>query len=218
MCGAATGSKRNVPVNFGFNSDVRLASQVCHVQTEEHGPHRPIIDTVVYLGGRVLHRRSCNYEDLVVSPDFSEEALRERVEEQHRAVIEDLRAGLIALDLRARPPASGLPASGIQVRLLNPTTWLAAGTVTLDIEVLSPADHRPLAGADLVVALEGTHGPIRFTGKSDRQGRARLVFPMPRVGPGGTELVIQAAVEGEEDEVRYTLRSSVKPPALGESR
>lgn len=202
-------------MNFGFHSDVRLASQVCHVQTEEHGPARPIIDTVVYLGGRVLHRRSNSYEDLAHSPDFSEEALRRRVEEQHRAVIKALRAGLIALDSGDRAARSGSPASGIQVQLLNPTSWLVAGMVTLDIAVFLRTDLRRLVGADLLVTLQGTHGPIRFAGKSDGQGRAQLVFPMPRLGPGGTELVIRASAEGEEDEVRYTLRSRVKSPAAG---
>ena len=79
-------------MSSGFNTDVQIGSQVFHVQTEDRGPAHPVIDTVVYQNGRVLHRRSSNYRHFVESDEFNHEGLRDRVEEQHRSVIEDLRS------------------------------------------------------------------------------------------------------------------------------
>ena len=49
-------------MNFGFNSNVRVGSDTFHVQTEDRGPSHPFLDTVVYLSGRVVYKRSASYE------------------------------------------------------------------------------------------------------------------------------------------------------------
>jgi len=51
-------------MNFGFNSNVRVGDAVYHVQTEDRGPSHPFLDTVVYVAGRVVHKRSSSYQDL----------------------------------------------------------------------------------------------------------------------------------------------------------
>jgi hypothetical protein len=199
-------------MNIGFNTEILVGEQACHVQTEVHGPARPVIDTVVYVRGRVLHRRSQSYQDVAALPGFDEETLRPRVEEQHRTVIEGLRAGSIPIE--AGPPGpSGRNLVAISVQLLNPTSWSAAGTATLEIEVLSRIDRHPLPGAEIEVKLEGTQGPIRYAGKSDEKGRSHLTFPMPRLGPVGAELVIHAAAKAGQDEIRYALRPKPKASA-----
>src|ERR1700687_5136249 len=119
-------------MSSGFNADVRVGEQVFHVQTEDRGPAYPVIDTAVYQNGRVLHRRSSNYEQFAATPEFSTDDLRQRVEERHRFVIEDLRAGALAAEISAAADQAG----GIQVQLLNPGSWLSAGSASLDVEIL----------------------------------------------------------------------------------
>ena len=88
-------------MSSGFNTDVRVGEQVFHVQTEDRGPSHPVIDTVVYQNGRVLHRRSSNYAAIRRIRRIYAGSLRERVEEQHRGVIEDLRAGALDAEIAA---------------------------------------------------------------------------------------------------------------------
>lgn len=192
-------------MSFGFNTEIRVGEHACHVQTEVRRHGNSHVETVVYVRGRVIHRRSEECADLAAASGASEEAIRRCVEAQHRAVIADLRAGAIAAEPGKKKPAA--PAPGIEVHLLNPASWVAGGTATLEIEVLSRGDRRPLPSAHIEVTLEGAHGPIRYAGKSDERGRAQLSFPMPRLGPGGAELAIHAAAESEVDEVRYALRT-----------
>ena len=75
----------------GFNTNVRVGNRLFHVQTEDRGAVHAKIDTAVYLEGRVIHRHSSPYARLDGTAD-------EQVQEQHRGVIEGLRAGSIVFD------------------------------------------------------------------------------------------------------------------------
>jgi hypothetical protein len=87
---------------FGHNTNITLATVTYHVQTENRGESLALIDTTVYFRGRVLHRRTNNYYDLLPLNDDSEQALKLRLDEQHRIVLEEMRNGTLDLAL---PPA-----------------------------------------------------------------------------------------------------------------
>ena len=187
---------------FGFNTDLRVGDAVYHVQTEDRGDLNPVIDTTIYAKGRILHRRVSSYKDFRESPEFNDMALRQRLEEQHRAIIDELRAGTLAFD----QPAPTTAAAGVQVQLLNPASWLAAGTATLKLEVKEKGSGELLGDVAIQVTLSGAQGPVNFAGRTGHDGRAELAFPLPRLGPGGTDLVIRASCSEGEDEIRYSLR------------
>jgi hypothetical protein len=91
------GTKAKSSMLFGHNSNVNVREATFHVQTEDRGVNTALIDTTVYHNGRVMHRRTNNYHDLVpLNPD-REEALRLRLDEQHRATLEDIRTGALYL-------------------------------------------------------------------------------------------------------------------------
>jgi hypothetical protein len=222
-------------VIFGFNTEVKIGSTVYHVQTEDHGGSRHLIETTVYMGGRLIHRRKTSYEELLDSPNFSDAALRQRLEEQHKGVIDELRSGALTFEPGGKPTvstgtisplkpaapapaaqaakapavapapaaAAKAPAAEAAVQVLNPAAWYAAGTATLKIDVKSKATNQPLADAMLLVMIQSPQGPITFAAKSDNKGRVELVFPLPRMGTGGAELIIK--VPGE-DEIKYALK------------
>jgi hypothetical protein len=158
---------------------------------------------------RVIHRRSSNYGHFVDSSEFSAEGLRERVEEQHRVIIEELRDGSLVAEIAAAVEKTD-NAGGIQVQLLNPQSWLSAGNVKLDVEILRRADHQPQAGAEVEAAIEGASVDSRHTGKSDDHGRVRIEFPLPPLGTGDLALVILAKADAAQDEIRFTMRSRAK--------
>ncbi len=193
-------------MSSGFNTDVRVDDRVFHVQTEDRGPSHPVVDTVVYQSGRILHRRSSSYQHFAESAEFTPEGLRERVEKQHRQVIEDLRGGALAEQI-AKALEGASSAGGIQVQLLNPTSWLAGGNVQLDVEIVRRADRQPLAGAQVEAAIEGAAEATRHAGTSDDQGRVRIGFPLPPLGKGDLALVINAQADLGKDEIRFAMRS-----------
>ena len=86
----------------GFNTDIKHGGVVYHVQTE---PRKDAgIETTVYMRGAVIHSLKTSYQDLVDSPDYGDEKVRQRLEDQHRQVIARIRAGEIP---PPTPAASG---------------------------------------------------------------------------------------------------------------
>jgi len=193
----------------GFNTDVRVGDQVFHVQTEDRGPSHPVIDTAIYQHGRILHRRTTSYDHLTVSVEFGEDALHERVAAQHRGVIEDLRSGVLAAEIAAAAEQI-TQSGGIQVQLLNPQSWLSAGNVGLDVEILRRADQQPQAGAQVEAAIEGALSDGHHVATSDDRGRVRIEFPLPPLGKGDLALVIRAKTDAAKDEIRFSMRSRHK--------
>src|SRR5437588_12774243 len=120
---------------FGHNSNVDVGADVVHVQTEDRGAKYAFIDTTVHWKGRVLHRRTNNYLDLLPLDEGKENALKARLDDQHRAVIEDIRTGALQLTFPAAPPPPPVQAPVAQkaqpvapvlkVELTNAKNWLA---------------------------------------------------------------------------------------------
>jgi hypothetical protein len=196
-------------MSSGFNTDVRVGGRVFHVQTEDRGPSRPVIDTTVYQNGRVLHRRTYDYKHFADSREFAPEGLRERVEEQHRAVIEDIRSGALAGDTLAGT-AETQKAEGIHIQLLNPDSWLTTRSISLNLEVLRCADHKAESAGRVEAFIEGSLDEKHHAGTTDDTGRAHIEFPMPQLGKGGLALVIRAETEAGRDEIRFVMRSAPK--------
>jgi hypothetical protein len=212
-------------MSSGFNTDVKVGDRILHVQTEDRGPAHPSIDTVVYQNGRIFHRKSSNYEHFAASADFNAEDLHFRVSEQHRTVIEAIRAGELDAEIAAAaaeanakaPPAPAAAAvaapSGpvaIQVQLLNPDSWLSAGHVSLQLEVTRRADKAPLAGAQVEASIDGSLSTAPHTGACDAKGRVKIKFPMPQLGREDLTLVIVAKSDAAKDEIRFAMRTRTR--------
>ena len=77
----------------GFNTDVKHAERVYHVQTEDRGVANPVVESLVYVGGEILLSKKSPYRDLITGDRVDEKALREMMDLQHRRVIEAIRRG-----------------------------------------------------------------------------------------------------------------------------
>jgi hypothetical protein len=77
----------------GFNTDVKHAERVYHVQTEDRGIANPVVESLVYVGGEILLSKKSPYKDLITGDRVDEKALREMMDLQHRRVIEAVRRG-----------------------------------------------------------------------------------------------------------------------------
>jgi len=199
-------------MSSGFNTDVPRGERVFHVQTEDRGPQYLSIDTVVYQNGRILRRKSTSYADFASSGSFSAEALGERVENQHREVIEALRSGALDTEIAAAEEKAAR-AAGIEVHLLNPKAWLAAGKVALDVEVLRRSDSQPAVGAAVEAWIDGALRQDRHAATVDGNGHARVEFQLPPLGQGDLALVIRAKWDVSKDELRFAMRSRNKAPS-----
>lgn len=85
----------------GFNSDVTFEGVVYHVQSEDRGLETPLIDSLVYCGGQILHQQKEGYQDLVdqglVGSALEREVAR-RLDRQHRDLLRRARHGEFATE------------------------------------------------------------------------------------------------------------------------
>ena len=77
----------------GYNTDVRHGNRVYHAQTEDKGFSNPKIETLIYVGGEILDSYRSSYEDLLANPPVSDAAIQIRMDEQHKAIIRDIKNG-----------------------------------------------------------------------------------------------------------------------------
>jgi hypothetical protein len=168
---------------FGHNTNVNVDGTVYHVQTEEHGAANALIDTTVYCRGRVLHRRTNNYFDLLPLNADREGALKP-------------------------PPAPAAPGpSALALELVNATSWLAGKRATLQIAVRHKENGGGVAGAEVAAKIDGAATPGEFKTKTGKDGQARLEFDMPRLAGAESALVIEARDGAAKAHLRFQLRA-----------
>jgi hypothetical protein len=208
-------------VLFGHNSNVKAGETTFHVQTEDRGIANALIDTTVYFQGRVLHRRTNNYFDLLpLNPD-SEQALKQRLDEQHRAVIEEIRTGALHLSLpqETKPLAaaggSHVPAvpKVLTLVLINAKSWLVGKHATLDVSVQNRDSGEAVNHARVVARVDGAADSNEFKTETGIDGRAQLEFDMPKLSGPEPALLIEAFEGDAKGHLRFQLRTKPKVPA-----
>ncbi len=205
---------------FGHNTNVKAGETTYHVQTEDRGAATALIDTTVYFHGRVLHRRTNNYFDLLPLNADHEQALKRRLDEQHNVVIEELRTGALTLALPREEkvsvpsgnPHGGSRAGVLSLELINAKTWLTGKHALLQVAVRNEASQA-VGGATVNARVDGAAEVTQFSTKTSDFGRARLEFDMPRLAGGEPALVIEASHGNAKGHLRFQLRTKPRVPS-----
>lgn len=207
---------------FGHNTNLKIGNLTFHVQTEDRGPSHALIDTSVYFHGRVLHRRTNNYFDLLPLTEDSQQALKLRLDEQHRTVIDEIRGGTLQLaipptkdgslqqgQIAPAHPVQPLPHSAprkLLLELINAKSWLAGKHAKLQVSVREQ-NGDPVLGANIKVEIEGSENEFVQLGKTGSQGLVQIEFDMPRITGPEAALVIQGEDHGANGHMRFSLRA-----------
>lgn len=206
---------------FGHNSNVTVAGDTYHVQTEERGAAQALIDTTVYLHGRVLHRRTNSFLDLLPLNADREQALKLRVDTQHRSVVDEIRSGKLRLsagnDAKAAAPQAAASASAtagadLHLELLNAKTWLTGKRASLQVAV-NDHTNKPVERATVMARVEGAAEPAAFSGETNLLGRAKLEFDMPPLVGPEVALVVEASKGKIRGHLRFQLRAKPRVPS-----
>jgi len=206
---------------FGHNTNLTLGNVVLHVQTEDRGESHGLIDTTVYFHGRVLHRRTNNYYDLLPLDEDRQQALKLRVDDQHHTVIDEIRSGALQLALppkpdvasadrqEATPPVSSdvsTSAKALLLELTNAKSWLSGKHAKLQLSVREQGGQ-PVSGAQITVRVEGSDNGNVLHSQSGASGEALVEFEMPRISGANPALVIDARDASGSGHLRFVLRA-----------
>ncbi|MBK8572182.1 MAG: hypothetical protein IT187_03920 [Geothrix sp.] len=211
----------------GYNTDVRHGNRVFHVQTEDKGLSNPKIETLIYVGGEILDSYRSSYEDLTVAPPVTESVIQSRMDEQHRAVIRDIKNGKYDLtppDLLEQQAFNDRPLDQAILEFLQQEGDVDTLELVLD-QPLKPAfgslfkvqvrarlcqSQSPVSGAEvsvkLVSSLKKATGLL--SGKTGVDGSYEGEVQLPPSQPGQCAVVVTCSSDQGFDEVKTTILAS----------
>ena len=76
----------------GYNHNVSHRGKTFHVQTEDSGPVRPQLVTLLYFGGTIISSKKTVYAD-IVKVDHLDKVVEELAKEQHKGMLRSLTRG-----------------------------------------------------------------------------------------------------------------------------
>jgi len=211
----------------GYNTDVRHGNRVYHVQTEDKGLSNPKIETLIYVGGEILDNYRSSYEDLLTSPPLVESAIQSRMDEQHRAVIRDIKNGKYDQtppDLLEQQAFNDRPLDQAILEYLQQEGDVETLELVLD-QPMKPAfgdlfhvqvlvrlcqSQSPVPGAEISVKLVSSlkKATSLLSGRTDDQGRFTGEVQLPPSQPGQCAVVVSCAGDQGFDELKATVVAS----------
>ena len=77
---------------FGFNTDIKYGDTVYHVQSEARRTEQ-VIQTLVFVKGQCIGKRTGSYAHKASQPDFDEQCVHELLKAQHKTVLDAINEG-----------------------------------------------------------------------------------------------------------------------------
>lgn len=205
----------------GFNTDVRHGNRIYHVQTEDKGLSNPKIETLIYVGGEILDSYRSSYDDLLAAPPVGESAIQTRMDEQHRAVIRDIKHGKYDQtppDLLEKQAFNDRPLDQAILEFLQQEGDVDTLELVLD-QPLKPAfgeafsvqvaarlcqSQSPVSGAEVTVKLVSSlkKATALISGRTDAAGRFIGEVQLPPSQPGQCAVVVSCNSDQGFDEVK----------------
>lgn len=207
----------------GYNTDVRHGNRIFHVQTEDKGLGNPKIETLIYVGGEILDSYRGGYDDLINGGSVSEALVQDRMNEQHKTVIRDIKNGKYDttpqdVEMAEAQVFTDRSLDQAILEYLQQEGDVDTLELVLD-EAMKPTfgtlfrfrlrarlciSQDPVPGADVTVKLVSSlkKAVILLTGRTDQDGCFVGQVDLPPSQPGHCAVVVSCASEAGSDEVR----------------
>lgn len=179
---------------FGFNTDVKQGEVVYHVQSEAR-QNDLLLQTLVFVKGQCVGKRTVSYADKLAQPEFSSEAMHELLKSQHKAVLDAIQQGEMSTVVGTGNEVQDVGNSGLSLQ------WKIAAsgqgtTLPVNFQVL---DHGQAAkGAELVVrGVIPADGLELARGVAGPAGEVDLSIPLTEDVLNRGAVMVQATRQGK---------------------
>ena len=190
-----TGPARFFMTIFGFNTDVKLADVVYHVQSEAR-QNDLLLQTMVFVKGQCVGKQAFSYAHEISHPGFSTEAMHELLKSQHKAVIDAIQQGQMSSVLGNGTDVQDIGGSGLslQWKLAIP----ADDTPNLPVSFQVLDSGKPASGAEIVVrGVIASDGMELARGVADGSGTAALSITLTEDVLNRGAVMVKATRDGK---------------------
>lgn len=172
---------------LGYNTNVRHAGQLFHIQTEDSGRDHPHIITHLFTSGTILATKKTPYDHVLGAPDW-EDQVRQMMKDQHKTMFVELRDGvhdeiasqILGIQLGEEETTEEAPAEE-EAQAPPP------GISTSEVQVIRPAEMLAEVARDEAAAGDASGGA---------DGKGRSIFETPDAdGQFGESLISDKSLD-----------------------
>ena len=215
----------------GHNTDVEYNGKVYHVQTEDKGVKNPVIESLIYVKGKILGAKKISYAD-ILERGGSEKEILERLEAQHKRMMLDVKGGKYA---PGGPPPFGESlisnrsldevvlqylrslkgSEKMEIAIPDPPPLVFGERVALEIHVQTSLTSKPLRGVAVSVRLSHpSKGDTElFHGETGKSGVVEAEFEIPPYEAGDAVLIVEATSNSGQEQTRMMVHCAAPATA-----
>jgi len=160
---------------FGFNTDVKLEDTTYHVQSEARQADL-LLQTMVFVKGQCVGKRTTSYAQKNIQPGFTEEATHQMLKAQHKTMVDTIQQGDIASALTITGDVEDIEGDGLSLKWLGSPS-LEAGSLSLKLLVSDQGVAIPSANI-WVMHFASTDTPMIMTTATNADGQSDLAIPI----------------------------------------
>jgi hypothetical protein len=180
---------------FGFNTDVKQADVVYHVQSEAR-QNDLLLQTLIFVKGQCVGKQAFSYAHELAHPGFSTEAMHELLKTQHKTVIDAIQQGQLHSVLGGGAEVQDVGGVGLSLQWKAPASAGDAADLPVSFQVLDLG--RPAQGAEIVVrGVIPSDGLELARGVADATGAVGLSIAITEDVLSRGAVIVQATHQGK---------------------
>ncbi|HZS28040.1 MAG TPA: hypothetical protein VFB76_12485 [Candidatus Angelobacter sp.] len=187
---------------FGFNTDVKHADTVYHVQSEAR-QNDLLLQSLVFVKGQCVGKRTVSYAQQVSQPEFSTEAIHELLKSQHKTVLEAIQQGNLEAEFGNGNEVQDVGGSGLSLQW----TAASASAAILPVTFRVLDSGNPANRAEVVVrGVIASDGLELARGVADDAGAVELSIPLTEEVLARGAVMVQATHQGKSATRKFRLK------------
>ena len=187
---------------FGYNTDVKHADVVYHVQSEAR-QNDLLLQTLIYVKGQCVGKHAFSYAAKTLEPDFSETAIHDLLKAQHRNMVDGLHEGRLDSVLVLGANITDVGGSGLALLWSNPNEQGKGGKQNMRFQVMQAA--QPAASAEVIVRGAQPGEPVVLAeAQADSSGYA--VIELDLSGMTEPAVIVRASCSGKSVTRKFRFR------------
>jgi hypothetical protein len=180
---------------FGFNTDVKLADVVYHVQSEAR-QNDLLLQTLIFVKGQCVGKQAFSYAHELSHPGFSTEAMHELLKTQHKTVIDAIQQGQMNSVLGSGTDVQDVGGSGLSLQWKLAVPADDAPDLPISFQVFDSGT--PASGAEIVVrGVIASDGVELARGVADASGTVALSISLTEDVLNRGAVMVQATRSGK---------------------
>jgi len=161
---------------FGFNTDVKHGDVMYHVESQAR-QNDLLLQTMVFLKGQCVGKKSFSYAAKTLQPGFSEEAMHELLKTQHKNIIDTVQKGSVESLMGEAGEVHDVGGSSLWLKWANAAERSQGNKAVMRFQVLDSG--KAVAAAEITIWTCAPAEPgVIARGLTDSGGAAAVVVPL----------------------------------------